>query len=131
MAEQSQLDGPTADLEKQDERDESGEFESTKDKSNKQVIEDNWAQLYAQDKKVEVISKNMDYATEQARDYNKEVNDQTKMIGNMNDHMDQQNEDIIKATNNMTKLMALSNQWCLWGIFALEVILLLVMVIFM
>ena len=130
MAEQSQSNG-AADLEKQEERDAvTGEFASTVGKSNKEVVADNWAALYANDQKTGEITENVETATGLAQDFHKEATDQEKLIQHNNEHMDKQNDDLIKATNNMTKLMAVSNQWCLWGIFVLEVILLFVFIFF-
>ena len=95
MAANSSSEAPVIDMEKNTEKGEDGEFENTRGKSNKQVVEDNWKQLYAQEENLNVVSENAQEANELAKDFNDEAKKQTKMINNMNDHMDKTNADMI------------------------------------
>ncbi len=76
------------------------------------------------------VNDNVIEATKLAEDFGDEARNQTAMIKNNNDHIDATNADMIVVTGKMTNLLAVSNQWCLWGIFAAEVVALVLMFVF-
>ena len=85
--------------------------------------------MYKQEEGLDEAGQNVQFATEQARDFEKEVKDQTKNMNNINKHMDATNENMVNLDNSMKQLIAKSNQKCLWFIFALEVVVLVLFII--
>ena len=47
----------------------------------------------------------------------------------INEHIDKTNANMVDLDNSMKRLIAKSNQWCLWITFSLEVVVLVLFII--
>jgi hypothetical protein len=65
-------------------------------------------------------------ATELGKDFETEAEKQIRMAKANNNRMDDTNNRMVELDGRMNKLIGASNQMCLWAIFILEIILLIV-----
>ena len=109
------------------ERGEDGEFDQTRDLDNKQVLGLQKNMLRDQDDQLEEVIGIVKATKYEAQDFNTEIKGQNVRIQKLADDIDQTEENMIDADNKMQTLLQASNHCYLWGIIALEA---LIMILF-
>ena len=91
-----------------------GEYQNTRGKKNKEVLEIQRKMLRDQDDKLDQIIGIGHNIGEDAKAIGRELDEQNNMLDNLEKGFDKTNVKMFKTNSKLTKLIAESSQWWLW-----------------
>jgi hypothetical protein len=63
------------------------------------------------------------------QNFNQEVTMQNRMLGDINVQVDRTHQKMVKVDGKLKELIAKSNQWCLWVIIVVELVVLILLLV--
>lgn len=110
-------------------RGEDGEYEDTRGKDNRQVLQQQKQMIRNQDDHLDEIAGIVTNIKYENQNFAQEVTYQNKMLTDLNSQVDRTHQKMVKVDNKLKELIAKSNQWCLWVIIIIELVILILLVV--
>eukprot|EP00347_Sterkiella_histriomuscorum_P019593 403341037 len=108
---------------------EDGEYEDTRGKDNRQVLQHQKKMIKNQDEHLDEIAGIVQNIKYENQNFAVEVGYQNKMLGDINVQVDRTHQKMVKVDNKLKELIAKSNQWCLWIIIIAELVILILLLV--
>ena len=110
------------------ERSEDGEYESTKGRTNQELLKQQKDHLQASDNKLDAVLGVVQATRFEAENFGAEARLQNKMLDNLNNDIDRTEANMIRVEGKMKNLIKASSMCKLWSILLLEFVILLVLI---
>ncbi|CDW77210.1 syntaxin 8 [Stylonychia lemnae] len=110
-------------------RAEDGEYEDTRGKENRQILKQQKDMIKNQDEHLDQIAGIVQNIKYENQNFGQEVTYQNKMLTDLNSQVDKTHQKMVKVDNKLKELIAKSNQWCLWVIIVVELVILILLVV--
>ena len=108
-----------------------GEYTSTRDLTSQEVLLKQWNMLADQDKDLDEIAGITQNMKEDGRMIGEELVVHNEILGDLHQGIDWTQAKMIRVDNSLKKLIASSNQCCLWLIIIVEIIALILIFVLM
>lgn len=108
---------------------EDGEYEGTRGKDNRQVLQHQKNLIRNQDEHLDQIAGIVQNIKYENQNFGQEVTYQNKMLTDLNTQVDRTHQKMVKVDNKLKELIAKSNQCCLWVIVIVEIVVLILLLV--
>ena len=109
---------------------EDGEYGDTRNKTNRQILDKQKGMLQQQDRQLDELRGIVGVIKDDNRVIHEELNTQDHMLDELGRGMDRTQMKMMRVDNKLKRLIASSNQCCLWVVIIIEIIVLILIIIF-